>query len=224
MVNLNSFFNYSTFNSKKNELENVEIFKIQDERIKTVLISRSLNNNQSEWISNNAIEIKNIGNKKFISNDIKLGQLSVDVPVSKKELINLEQDILGLNIIKFNKYINQLDKDGVNSTRYKVTFWQKISVAISCIIFSFIGLSGLGNSNKRSQSMGASIGLTFVIVLFYWFLDSFFVELGKNSKLNIYLSTFGALLTATTFIGLTRVRQIIKIISENTWINAVHSC
>ena len=206
----NSFFNYSLFNSKKNELENVEIFNVQNESMQSVLISRLLINKNSEWTSKEAIKIDDISNNKFSSEQIKIGRLNVDVPVSKKELVNLEQDILGLDIIRFKKYINQLDRDGVNSTRYKVTFWQKVSVGISCVVFSFIGLLGLGNSNKRSQSMGASIGLTFVIVLFYWFLDSFFIELGKNSKLNIYLSTFGALLTATAFIGLTRVRQIIK--------------
>lgn len=206
----NYFFNYSTYDERNNVLKKVELFMINKNKIKSSIFSKSVENINDTWLDKNLLEVIDIDQNEFTANQIKRNLKNINIPISQNELKNLEEDILSLNIFRFRRYINQLDRDGVNSTRYKVNFWQKISVAISCVIFSFIGLLGLNNSNKRSQSMGASIGLTFIIIIIYWFLDSFFIELGKNSKINTLLSTFGALLITVVFISLTRLRQIIK--------------
>jgi lipopolysaccharide export system permease protein len=205
------FFNYATYNQQNNELTNIESFKIQDSKTTEALFSDSLLiTNNSKWRGKVINKVLSINSNTFNREHIVNGPMEVIIPLEKKEIKNLEQDILSLNIIKFKQYIDQLEKDGVSSTRYRVTYWQKVSISMSCIIFSLIGLLGLNNSNKRSQSIGASIGITFVIVLSYWFLDSLFIELGKNSKINIYISTFGSLLVAVALLTSIRLKQIIK--------------
>jgi len=207
----NNFLNYSTFNQQTNEISKYESFSIQNGKVTSSNFAKKLTlSNDSKWKTQDHLAVENIDTEKFNTNDITNKDEKISIPLNKKDIRNLEQDILSLNIVQFKKYINQLDKDGVGSNRYKVTFWQKISICLSCIVFSMIGLTGLTNSNKRSKSMGASIGLTIIIVIAYWFLDSFLVELGKNSKINIYLSTFGALVTAVALLLLIRIKQIIR--------------
>ena len=205
------FFNYSAFNQEDNTLNKVEIFTIKNKKLKNIKTANYVYINEKAQKRPNTIrEIDNIDKNKFLESDIRQDSESFGIPIKKEELKNLEEDILGLNIFQFKKYINQLDKDGVNSSKYEVLFWQKISISLSCLIFAALGLLGLNNSNKRSQTIGASIGVTFIIVLLYWFFDSFLVELGKNSKLNIYLSTFGSLIAAIAVIIMIRVKQIIR--------------
>ena len=45
--------------------------------------------------------------------------MEIPIPIDEQELNNLGKDILSLNIIKFKKYINQLERDGVSSTNMK---------------------------------------------------------------------------------------------------------
>ena len=110
--------------------------------------------------------------------------------------------------MKFKKYVDQLHKDGLSASRYSVVFWQKISISISCVIFSIIGVLGLNKSNKRSQSLGSSIGLTLVVVILYWFLESFLLELGKSAKINVFLAAFGAMLLFVAVILISKFKEI----------------
>lgn len=205
------FFNYSTFDLQANVIEKFESFKLTKNKLTNANLTNSLKlEKNGEWKSDDIFSVEKLDRQKFQEDNIQKSEIKISIPLNIKDIKNLEQDISSLNIINFKKYINQLEKDGVNSNRYKVDFWKKISICLSCIIFSLIGLTNLTNSNKRSQSIGASIGVTIVIVLAYWFLDSFLLELGKNSKINIYLSTFGALTTAIFLLLLARIRQLIR--------------
>ena len=206
-----SFFNYSTYNQQTNKLSKIESFQIKNNKVESVSFSNFLKyENGSNWSGGKILSVENITSNEFLNSDFDFNQKTITLSLQEKNIKNLEKDILSLNVLKFKRYIDQLDRDGVSSIRYKVLFWQKISISLSCIVFSIIGLMGLTNSNKRSQTMGASIGLTFVIVLSYWFLDSFLIELGKNAKINLYLSTFGSLLVAITLLVGTRIKQIIN--------------
>ena len=166
----NSFFNYASFNSKEKKLNKVEMFEIKDGKInKTYLGPEFYKNKSHQWASPKSKKIENIMSNHFTSKDLVTGAMEIPIPIDEKELNNLEKDILSLDILKFKKYINQLERDGVSGIKYEVAFWQKISISLSCIIFSLIGVIGLGNS-KRSQSLGVSIGLHLLSLFFIGFL------------------------------------------------------
>ena len=205
----NHFFNYSTYNHQNSEITKFESFQLKNNKV----FSSTFADKVRIGVIKNKTKIKsisNIDNNIFDQKDVTQHNNGPQLPIHGEDLKSIEEDILSLNILRFKKYINQLDKDGVNSTRYKVTFWQKITVSMSCIVFALMGLTGLTNSNRRSQSTGASIGITFVIVLAYWFMDSFLIELGKNSKLNTYVAAFGSLIVSSLLLIMIRLRQIIN--------------
>ena len=120
--------------------------------------------------------------------------MEILIPIDEKELNNLEKDILS-DILKFKNILISLSET-VMRIKYEVAFGE-ISISLSCIIFSLIGVIGLEIVTKPITWV--FIGATFIIIILYWFLDSFLVELGKSGKISVLMSTFGALLL-TSFI------------------------
>ena len=205
------FFNYSTFDENSKTLKNTEFFKISNSKLSKFETSNFLKSDHNNlWSSDKTKNIQNLDDKNFNNEDVSLSSNKIELPIKISDLKNLEQDILSLNIMQFKKYINKLHDDGVSNTRYLVIFWQKLSTGFSCIIFSIIGIFGLANSNKRSQSLGFSIGVTFIIVIFFWFFDSFLIELGKNGKINVFVSSFGALFAASIAMMALKIRSLFQ--------------
>ncbi|CAN0327204.1 unnamed protein product, partial [Chrysoparadoxa australica] len=103
----------------------------------------------------------------------------------------IESDITTLNTPDLYRYIKTLQDGGINVNEYLVMFYEKFSPSVVCIIFSLIAAIGGFTPNRRGSSFGKNIFFVFVFVILYWLINSYFLELGKSSKIDPFLATFG---------------------------------
>jgi lipopolysaccharide export system permease protein len=187
----NYFFSFSTFNKSENRLNDVSIYfydsqnkltkKITSEHIKFV---------GNAWMGTNARIYDYLQNTDFpkIEEKESLGITISEVPDDFKEI---EADITTLNIFQLYNYIRKLQDGGINVNEYLVILLEKISISFICTIFGLVAAIGAFRPNRRGNSFGKSLLGVFVFVILYWLINSYFIELGKSSKLDPFLACFG---------------------------------
>ncbi|MCY4524240.1 MAG: LptF/LptG family permease [Halobacteriovoraceae bacterium] len=109
---------------------------------------------------------------------------------SPADFDQLEADITTLIPSELLSYIDQLKNVGINTAEYEVMLYDKFSQALICIIFALLASSAIFNPNRRTSSPGKNIFFIVFFIVGYWLIYFYFLELGKNSKLNQYAACF----------------------------------
>lgn len=185
------FFSFSTFNKEKNQLNDVSIYSFnEDSQLIHTLKAKEIFFKDSKWIGKKVEEYTELSQKKFPLKTIE-EEKEIILSEHPDDFKEIEADITTLNIFQLYKYISKLQLGGINVNEYLVMFLEKISISIVCLIFSLVAAIGAFSPNRRGSSFGKSILGVFVFVVLYWLINSYFIELGKSSKIDPYLSCFG---------------------------------
>lgn len=199
----NYYFSFSHFDNDDKSINNVKIYTYDSEyKLKSLSVITKLtySDEDSTWHTPNQTVISNLNTKSFPSIDSLLSPIVLNEKISDFERI--ESDITTLSFFKLYDYIVQLDKSGINSNEYFVVFLRHISESLICIIFALLAAIPIFNPNRRNSSFGKSASFVFVFTLFYWLVQTYFLELGLNLKLNPLVACFSIPIAFTTFISL----------------------
>lgn len=188
----NYFFNFSSFDKKKNILSNVSLYQFDpDQKMKTKIDGQyaKFDSSANVWILYNGIRHDLLNNNAF---PIKLNQKNFILPLleTPQEFKQIDSDITTLNGIKLYLYIKKLAQSGINVSEYDVILYDKISSSIVCIIFAILSSISIFSPNRRGSSFGKHLIFIFVFTIVFWLVNSYLIELGVNSKLDPLLSTF----------------------------------
>ena len=118
---------------------------------------------------------------------------NITIPIFEdpSDFSEIEADITTLNFFELYHYITRLKAGGINVDEYSVMLYEKLSTCFVCIIFALVASIGVFSPNRRGNSFAKSIGGVFAFVILYWLINSYFIELGKSSKISPFLSCFG---------------------------------
>lgn len=186
------FFNYSTFDKNTNQLHNVEIF-IYDNTHKLaekIEASKASNIKEKEWKLFNVRRLTNLNFDDFPL-ETKYPEYVLTINESLSDFQKINSDITTLNIVRLWEYISILTNSGLNTAEYLVLFFDKFSVSFVCIVLAMLAATAIFSPNRRTSSFGKNIGLIFAFTLFYWFIYSYLITMGQESRLHPILATFG---------------------------------
>lgn len=186
------FFSYSSFDRITNTLYNLTLYYYDKNFKFTEQVSAAYADYQSEntWILHRALHYTNLENKTFPTVQyFDSKPLSIRETVSDFKQINA--DIATLTIWRLYDYINVLKTNGINYSEYYVTFLDKFSSAITCLILSILASIALFNPNRRNSSFGMNVAFVLAFTFIYWFIYSYFLTLGQSSRIPAALATFG---------------------------------
>lgn len=184
-------FSFSTFDKKNLVISDVSIYSYnKDHYITSIVHSPTLKYIENEWIATKMEKISGFSNSKF-QKVTKDNMVPIDIIQKPKDFSQLESDITTLNIFKLWSYISKLQSNGINVNEYLVVFYNSFSSSIICIVFSLFASFGAFYPNRRGSAFGKNITLVLVFVIMYWLVNSYFLELGKSSKVNPLISTLG---------------------------------
>ena len=183
----NQFLKYKNFNFQNKSLQQPSIYEVNEKGNLTKKLNSKELIFKNKWDGKSSILVENI--QKDIPT-LQLNENKLKLKTSIKDLEKFEQDITTLNFKKLLDYTENLDRSGINSTKYKILYLGIITSTINCILFSLLGLGSLYSPNKRSSSGGVIALTSLVFVIIFWLLEGYLLELGKSLKLNIFLSTF----------------------------------
>lgn len=186
------YLSFAHYNGSLKKITKANIYYFdQSYQIKKVVSAAELDFSSSKnvWIGRDVQEIKMLNTPAFpIKNSYQVKEVVIlEHPSDFKKL---EADITTLSVIKLYYYISGLKTSGINVSEYQVLFLSNFSGFIICIIFSLISSISLFTPNRRNSSIGKNIATVFVFTILYWLINSYFFELGQNSKIDPYLACF----------------------------------
>jgi lipopolysaccharide export LptBFGC system permease protein LptF len=113
---------------------------------------------------------------------------------------NIESDVHELDVWELQKYIQKVDNLGINTSEFKILFYEKFSTSLICLIFSVLPLSGIFYPSRRGHSMGRSVIFLVVFTFAFWFMYSSTLTLGSNGKMTPFIGAFGIPLICLIYI------------------------
>lgn len=196
------FFSFSSFDKKALSLANVTIYKFNEMRLlKQVLHSPIVfyNKKSNRWESNSSEELSNLDQVGFPKFSI-LDSFPFNINESGSDLKQIESDVTSLNLNDLISYILKLHEAKINTNEYEIIIYEAFAAGFSCIIFALLALQSLFTPNRRTANFGTTLGYVFVFTLIYWLINSYFIELGINSKVNALAAAFMAPLSIGIYV------------------------
>lgn len=196
----NYILSFSTYDKRKNQLHDVSLYSYtNDNKVKSVAYAEIVKYIGNAWIAEKMTTYPALEKEDFsYKNTLKSSPFNIKQ--SPQDFNQIEADITTLNIILLWRYISKLRKNGINTNEYLVMFLENFSSSLICLIFSFFASVGIFHPNRRNSSFGKSILLVLVFVILYWLINSYFLELGKSSKIHPLLSTLSVPALFTMYI------------------------
>ena len=130
---------------------------------------------------NNSWVLTNYSETLFLENHIESNLID---QIIKK--YNLSPEILSLSEVQhdflnnknLSRYINYLEDNGLDSKRYRIAFWSRISESLSVLLMTTLALPFIFSS-LRSTSTGRNLITGLLIGLGYYIFSETFINIGE---------------------------------------------
>lgn len=195
------FFSFSSFNKDRGELNDVTLYYFgSDYKITKRIKGPVLKHVESgSWIFPAAAIHSNLDNQIF--QDIRPEKdLNISLDEDVDDFKRIESDITTLPLNGLMDYVSRLRRSGINTDEYSVMLYEKFSAAFVCVVFALLACVAVYSPNRRSSNMGKNIAFVFTFTVIYWLSTSYATELGKSSKIDPFLASFGVPLLFCLFI------------------------
>lgn len=185
------FNSFSAYDKNRQEFLEVELIYVDSAKghiTQVVWAKKASFMNQTHWEFKDGLDISQITEQGHpISKKFEKLVLALNVRPSDFDKIN--SDVETLNFMDLKKYIDKIERLGINSNEYLVYYYQVIADTLMCFSFAFLGINAIYRPNRRSASVAKNLLFAFVFTLFYWFLYSALVSLGSNGKIPPIIAT-----------------------------------
>jgi lipopolysaccharide export system permease protein len=142
------------------------------------------------WKILQAQEIYDVHNKHTFHKITPIENRDVLLAEPPQDFLTIEADISILNPFYLLIYIQKLQRAGISTIPYQIIFFMKIVNTLMCLLFTFLGVTGIFTPSQRQAKFERQLAGIFIFALFYWFALSYLNELGKNALIEPILATF----------------------------------
>ena len=159
---------------------------------------------KNEWMLNNFAETV------FTADGVRIRKVARELQQN-----NLTTDLLAmtevrassLDAIELYRYIQYLQKNGLNASRYQIAFWTRLSMAAGIVVMGVLALPFV-LGELRSTGAGARMLIGVIIGLAYFLLSKTMGDSGEVYNLNPFLVAWlpTIILAGVTTIALGRTR------------------
>jgi lipopolysaccharide export system permease protein len=186
------YLSFRAFDKVKNIISDVDLYYFDKnyKLEKKISAARMVYSKDNFWTFEYGNIYANLQDNTFPVEE-KFNEILVSLDEQPKDLQKIEADITTLFVFELWDYIRNLERAGINTNEYKVLFFEKFSSSLICIIFALVACTGIFMPNRRSSSFGKNIFFIFIFTIFYWLIQSYFIELGQSARLNSFLACFG---------------------------------
>jgi lipopolysaccharide export system permease protein len=188
----NYFVSYASFDAKNNIIHNLSLLYFDSEfRLIEQVSGRTAKFIEGQtWKFEPFNRVTNLNNSTFPSRQT-LSSSDWKIEESLQDFKKINTDITTLSIWKLYDYIKILRSNDLNDNEYYVSFLDKFSSALTCLVLSLLSAVAIFNPNRRQSSFGKSVGFVLSFTFFYWFIYSYFITLGQGSRIPAVVATFG---------------------------------
>ncbi len=186
----NYYLSFSGYDKHKKTLSDITIFYRTKKNISSSVIKseKGKYTRNNIWSFSDGIEISDLNNYSY-ANISKFKTKSIYLNEIDSDFDQIDKKINTLDVVDLSRFIEQLDKNNINTYEYKVLFFDKFAQAILCAIFALLPIAGVFNVNRRNSAFGKNVFITVVFVVLYYLINSTVLTLGTNGKIPVIVAT-----------------------------------
>ncbi|MBE0555661.1 MAG: LptF/LptG family permease, partial [Proteobacteria bacterium] len=186
-------YNFRLFDVQNNVLRGITIYYLDQE----MNLLMRLDAERGEWKDGRWL-FRNIQITRFESDDFptitKVDSQVVDIPETPEDFKVIQKDVETMGYGEMKRYIQKLQAEGYDATRYIVDLHGKIAFSLVSLILAVIGIS-FSLHSERSGNVTQGIGAGLIIGFSYWLVFAFGMSLGRSGTLPPILAAwFGNIL------------------------------
>ena len=181
------------------------IYRFDDDRLESIAVAENSGIDENDnWI------LEDLRETHFYGDGVQVLQTSRSV-----ESFEVNSDLLGSSIAKplslsvreLLSYIDYLDRNGLDATKYETEFWSRVSRTFAVLIMPILALAFVFGS-LRTGGTGGRLMIGVVIGLGYYLASETLANTGQVFNLNPILVTWlpSVTLALVTLFALSRIR------------------
>jgi len=199
-------YNFRFFDARTNTLQGITIHYLD----RQMNLTGRLDAERGEWKQGSWL-FHNILIARFESGQFpvltKLKQQVIDLPESPADFKVVQKDVEVMGYFELKRYIEKLQSEGYDASRYIVDLHGKTAFPWVSIILAVIGVS-FSLRSERSGGVAQGIGAGLIIGFSYWLVYAFGMSLGRSGILTPIVAAWFAniVFTVAAMILIPRIR------------------
>jgi lipopolysaccharide export system permease protein len=185
-----AIYNFKVFHPDRNLLQGIAINYLDPQFQLTMRIDAE----RAEW-KNGQWLFQNVLIARFNAGDFPVLERQaaavIDLPEKPADFMIAQKDADKMGYLELRQYIEKLQSDGYDTTRYRADLHGKIAFPLVSVILAIIGIS-FSLRSERSGGVTQSIGAGIVIGFSYWLVFAFAMSLGRAGTLPPLLAAWTA--------------------------------
>lgn len=195
------FATFSVFDRATNSLRDVKFYFFDGNYLgtKTIIAKEAIFVKENEWLLKQIVSLDKLSVSGF-PQEHKTAEGYFPILEKPQDFQEFEADLTTLSFGQLFRFIRKISKTGINTSEYDVLLWQKVSMALACLIFALIPMGSLFSPNRRSDSFGKNVFFALTNTVFFWLLYSSFLSLGNSGKVPAMIAVSTPLLLFVLFV------------------------
>ncbi|MDA8125050.1 MAG: LPS export ABC transporter permease LptG [Deltaproteobacteria bacterium] len=186
-------YNFNLFDPQANTLQGITIYYLdRDMNLQMRLDAEKGEWKEGHWLFHHLL-ITQFPNGQFPVLT-KMAQQVTEIPETPEDFKVIQKDVEVMGYFELQRYINKLQSEGYDATRYMVDLHGKAAFPFVTIILAVIGIA-FSLRSERSGGVAQGIGAGLLIGFSYWLVYAFGLSLGRSGTLPPFLAAwFGNIL------------------------------
>jgi len=186
----NAIYNFKIFDVEKNILHGITINHLNPD----FTLKMRLDAERAEW-KNNQWEFFNLLATTLNQNNVPSLEWSkkkiIPIPEKPDDFKIIQKDAEKMGYFELRKYVNKIQAEGYDVSRYLVDLQGKIAFPFVCMILVFIGMS-FSVRSERSGGVMRSVAIGIFIGFSYWIIHAFSMSLGRSGILPVIVAAWAS--------------------------------
>lgn len=172
----------------RNTLNGVTYFIIEKPfKLASRIDSRSAAWQDNRWVADNATVWK-FSPEGEAQKEVRTALILTGLS-EPEELVNLENFQQNMSFTDLREYVNDLENEGYEATKYKIDLWSKLTFPLVNFIMVLVGIP-FALKTGRYSGIAAGVGLSIVIAFSYWGVYALTRSLGASQMLPPLVAAF----------------------------------
>jgi lipopolysaccharide export system permease protein len=185
-----AIYNFKMFDVSNDTLHGITINYLNND----FTLRMRIDAKSAEWKGNNWV-FHDFLTTHFDDNNVPILEWSkekiINLPEKPSDFKVIQKDAEKMGYFELRKYVNKIQAEGYDVTRYLVYLQGKIAFPFVIIIMIFIGIS-FSLRSERSGGIMQSVGIGIFIGFSYFSVHALSMSLGLSGKIPAILAAWGA--------------------------------
>ena len=188
----NNLINIKTLNSTGNKAQGLTLYFFDENwKLLQLMTANEVDLNGKQWVLHKG-SISVFSTDSSFPMMTEFAQKSISMSEDAQDLRNTGRTSDLLNQSELSQFISKNKEAGLDTIRYEVEFYSKLSFALAGLVMSLLAIPFLVGEVRHSGGMVKNISICLALVMGYWILYSSGQTIGQHGQIHPILAAWGA--------------------------------